>query len=149
MVNFDQYAIKGNIFLQEIAEELGDPQDKAKAGRILRAVLHALRNIIPLEESFQLIAQLPIAIKGLYVEGWTLKKMGQRIRHIEEFAQEVYQEGGAASPSDFPDLEETKKGIMAVIRVLRKHISPGEIEDIRATMAKGLKVLWDEPIWTF
>lgn len=149
MENFDQYAIKGNLFLKEIAQELGNPQDKARAGRILRAVLHALRNTIPLEESFQLLAQLPIAIKGLYVEGWTLKKLNQRVRHIDEFAQEVYREGGAAAPSDFPDLEETKRGIMAVIRVLRKHITPGEIEDIRSTMTKGLKVLWDEPIWTF
>jgi len=148
-INFEQHAAKGNLMLKELAEELGTPEDKARAGRVLRAVLHGLRNVIPFEESFQLLAQLPLVIKGVYVDGWSTKHLNTRVKHVEEFAEEVYREGGSAAPSDFPDLDQTKQAIMAVFRVLRAHISPGEIEDIRSTMSKEMKTLWDEPIWVF
>jgi uncharacterized protein (DUF2267 family) len=66
-LNFENHAQKGNKFLKELAEKLGDKTDTAKAGRMLRAVFQALRNHLTLEENFQLLSQLPVALKGIYV----------------------------------------------------------------------------------
>ncbi|MFT5735990.1 MAG: hypothetical protein ACI9SG_000323 [Maribacter sp.] len=48
--------------------------DPDKAGRIFTAIMHALRDIIPPEESLQFIAQLPIFLEGIFVNGWSMKK---------------------------------------------------------------------------
>ncbi|MGB5667294.1 MAG: DUF2267 domain-containing protein, partial [Maribacter sp.] len=73
-LNFNQYATEGNTFIKGYAKQMNLGTDTDKAGRIFTAIMHALRDIIPPEESFQLIAQLPMFIKGVYVHGWKLKK---------------------------------------------------------------------------
>ncbi len=54
-LDFEKYAVKGNEFVRLVAEEL--LMSKDKTGRIIRAVLHALRNRLSHKESFQLLAQ--------------------------------------------------------------------------------------------
>ena len=73
-LNFNQYATEGNTFLKDYAKEMNMPHDRNKAGRIFTAIMHALRDIIPPEESLQLIAQLPMFLKAVYVNGWNIKK---------------------------------------------------------------------------
>lgn len=63
---------------------------KCPAARIIRSVLHALRNRLSHQESFQLIAQLPMALKAVYVDGWKIKKEFQRISHLNEFQISKY-----------------------------------------------------------
>ena len=72
-LNFNQYATEGNTFLKEYTKEMNLGKDRDKAGRILAAILHSLRDIISTEESLQFIAQLPMFLKAVYVNGWTLK----------------------------------------------------------------------------
>jgi len=52
-------------------------------------VFHALRNWLSHEESFQLLAQLPMALKGVYVDGWKFDKAFNRLSHINDFLDEV------------------------------------------------------------
>ena len=66
-LDFEKYAAKGNEFLNRLAENLGD-EDRAHAARILRSTFRGLRNHLTVEESFQLLAQLPMALKSVYVE---------------------------------------------------------------------------------
>ena len=73
-LNFNQYATEGNTFLKNYTKKMNLGVDKDKAGRILSSILHALRDIIPTEESLQLIAQFPMFLKAVYVNGWTIKK---------------------------------------------------------------------------
>ena len=48
-LNFNQFATEANTFLKEYAKELNLAGDTEKAGRILSAVLHGLREIISTE----------------------------------------------------------------------------------------------------
>ena len=64
--------MKGNEFVRLIAEELEVPRDKV--GRIIYAVFHALRNRLSHAESFHLIAQLPMVLKSVYLDGWWFDK---------------------------------------------------------------------------
>lgn len=73
-LNFNQYAQEGNAFLNEYTKQLGVGKDTEKAGRIFVSIMHALREIISVEESLQFIAQLPMFLKGAYVNGWNPKK---------------------------------------------------------------------------
>ena len=66
---FDRTLHKTHAWLKAIMEELGT-EDRHKAYLALRAVLHALRDRLTVEEVAQLAAQLPMLVRGLYYEGW-------------------------------------------------------------------------------
>jgi uncharacterized protein (DUF2267 family) len=47
-----------------------DEDNQKKALAVLRAVLHELRDFLPLEKSAQLGAHLPLVIRGIFFENW-------------------------------------------------------------------------------
>ncbi len=143
-LNFNKYVTDGELFIKTVATELGDPTDIAKGGRILRAVLHAFRNRISIAESLQLIAQLPMLIKAIYVDGWRLKNEARELRHLGDFIEAVREEGGPATLSDFVTDYEVEQAIHAVFRALKRQVSEGEIRDILATLPLELRPLLEE-----
>lgn len=142
-MDFSKYAQKGNEFLEEVRLEVGDNTDIERAGRILRSVFHVLRDVISKEESLQLISQFPMALKSVYVDGWTLKKPQEHIRHIDDFLTAVVKKDSPGGYCSFKSKKEAKHAIEAVFKVLKKHVSKGEIEDIRDTLPLELKSLCD------
>jgi uncharacterized protein (DUF2267 family) len=142
--HFEKYAAKANEFVNLVAEDLKVPIEKS--GRIIRAVLHALRNRISHEESFQLIAQLPMALKGVYVDGWKFDKHFSRISHINDFLDEVRKEDGELAGFDFGNDAKAKQAVTAVFRALGFLISEGEMQDIIASLPKELKTFFGKNI---
>ena len=138
-LNFNQYAVEANTFMKEYGEKIM-VEDKNKAGRILSAVLHGLREVISTEESLQLIAQLPMFLKAVYVNGWSGHKK-QKIRSLVEFIDLINRFDGATSIYDFGSDDETITYVKTTFLVLRKYISFGELEDIRTELPKELKSL--------
>ena len=141
--NFDKYVQKANLLIKEIAEELKLGEDRPKAYRIFKAVLHALRNKISTEESLQLISQLPMLIKGVYVDGWKLNPNAQKARTVEDFLEDVKKEEGVIGEWDFEDDEIGLAYVMGVFKVLSRHVSEGEIEDIRRVFPEDMRFLFD------
>ncbi len=129
-LNFKKYILDGEKFVREVAAELGAPEETDKGGRVLRAVLHALRNRITPQESLQLIAQLPMLVKALYVDGWKISQEAMKLRHAGDFIEAVREAGGQGLYNDFTTDNEVEKAIQAVFRVLKNHVSAGEINDI-------------------
>jgi uncharacterized protein (DUF2267 family) len=66
---FETTVNKTNRWLNELMQIMG-LKDRQKAYLALRAVLHALRDRLTLEQVAQLGAQLPMLIRGFYYEGW-------------------------------------------------------------------------------
>ncbi len=139
-LNFKQYATEGNTFLNDYTKQLSLGKDTEKAGRILISILHALREIIPIEESLQFIAQLPMFLKAAYVNGWTIKKQKPKIKKMEQFIELVRKFDGAAAVSDFGyDDDLAERYIDVTFILLRKYVSLGELEDIRDGLPKDLR----------
>ena len=139
-LNFNQYATEGNTFLKHYAIEMDLAHDSNKAGRILIAVLHALRDIITTEESLQLIAQLPMFLKAVYVNGWSIKKNKPKIKRMSDFLELVRAYDWPAELNDFEFSDEvTERYVNTTFLSLRKYVSPGEMEDIRDGLPKDLK----------
>ena len=138
-LNFNQYAADANSFMKEYAEKL-NIEDKDKAGRILSAILHGLREVISTEESLQFIAQLPMFLKAVYVNGWSSHKK-QRVKSLIEFIDLINRFDGVTAVNDFESDKKTIKYIKTTFLVLRKYISHGELEDIRTELPKELKSL--------
>jgi uncharacterized protein (DUF2267 family) len=141
-LNFNQYATEGNTFIKAYTEHLGLGNDYDKAGRMLSAILHSLRDIIPFAESLQFMAQLPMFLKAVYVNGWSGRRRPQKIRRMEEFIEllRTHQRGAAAN--DFGDEdEEVEKYLQLTFMFLRKYVSLGELEDIRDSLPKDMKFM--------
>lgn len=140
-LNFNKYVTDGEHFVKEVAIELDAPWDAAKGGRILRAVLHALRDRIPPRESLQLISQLPMLIKAIYVDGWQMKDDARQLRHLGDFIEAVREAGGKATVDNFVTDYDVERAIHAVFKVLKNHVSEGEIRDVLATLPIELRPL--------
>lgn len=140
-LNFDKIAIKGNEFLKDIAKDLGYPEDTNKAGRVLTAILHGLRNQLTVEENVQLLAQFPLFLKAIYVENWSLHKNDKKPRTMNEFFHEIKKMNKQVAQHDFKTDDEIDHAIAVVFMSLRKYVSLGELEDIKAVLPKELKLM--------
>ena len=143
-LDFEKYAIKGNEFVHLVADELKIQNDIA--GRIVRAVFHALRNRLTHEESFQLIAQLPMVLKGVYVDGWKFDTRFHRIKHIDDFLDEVRKENRSTADFDFGNDSRAKTTVSAVFKALHYFVSEGEMNDIIGVLPIDFKKLIRESI---
>jgi uncharacterized protein (DUF2267 family) len=125
---------KAHIWLKEVAEELG-VEDHRYAYRALRAVLHALRDRLTVDVAAKLAAQLPTLIRGIYYEDWDPSRTPLPIHDVDAFLDHVVREGHMAGET------EASLAVTAVARVLREHVSEGEIDDVLAVLPDKLKVL--------
>src|SRR6266508_6772917 len=131
---FDTTVQKTNRWLNELMQVLGW-QEKQKAYLALRAVLHALRDRLTVEEVAQLGAQLPMLIRGFYYEGWDPTGKPLRLRRPEGFLALIAQE----FPRDLDDYEPLARAVFAV---LARRVSEGEIEDVKQVLPEGIREFW-------
>ncbi|MGZ8512393.1 MAG: DUF2267 domain-containing protein [Candidatus Limnocylindria bacterium] len=122
---------KANIWINEMAEELGT-EDRQAAYRALRGFLHALRDRIPVNETAQLAAQLPELVRGVYYENWRPSTTPRSYHSPEQFLEAVADEALLVGPT------EASYAVTAGAAVLRRHVSPGEIEDVVAVLPAGI-----------
>ena len=136
-LNFNQFANEANTFLKDYTKKL-NLKDTEKAGRILSSILHGLRDVISIEESLNLIAQFPMFLKAVYVNGWSARKK-EKIKTMTEFIDLVRKYNGVTSVHDFESDDVAENYIFTTFIQLRKYISLGELEDIRTELPKELK----------
>src|SRR6266850_6750041 len=132
---FDATLQKTHVWLKEIMGVLGW-EDKQRAYGALRAVLHALRDRLTIEEIAQLGAQMPMLIRGIYYEGWDPTGKPVKERHREEFLARIQQH--------FKGNGEVNPEILAhaVFSLLAKRITGGEIEDVKHILPAEIRDLW-------
>ena len=123
---------KTNRILKEIEEAYGWPRERRQQSyHALKAVLHALRDRLTVEEASDLAAQLPTLVRGLYYEGWKPAKVPVKM-HGEEFLGRVRR--------DFPyDLEgDVELLVRRTLGALRHYVTVGEWDDIRSGLPKDM-----------
>jgi uncharacterized protein (DUF2267 family) len=133
---FDTTLQKTHGWLNDVMHEMGWKDERHRAYQALRAVLHALRDRLTVEEAMDLGAQLPLLIRGFYYEGWKLTDKPLKERHREEFLAHIKQ---AFRNDERMDPEQITRG---VFRVLARRISEGEIADIKHLLPAELRELW-------
>jgi uncharacterized protein (DUF2267 family) len=122
---------KAHIWLDEVAEQLGG-DDHRQAYRVLRAYLHALRDRLTVDESAQLAAQLPDLIRGIYYEGWNPSSTPVKYHGLAGFLDRVAADAGLDGETS------ASYAVSAAAGVLRRHVSAGEIDDVRAQLPDEL-----------
>lgn len=138
---FDKTIHETNVWLKDMMDELGI-EDRHQAYRILKGVLHVVRDRLTVTETQQLAAQLPMLVRGFYYEGWRPSDSPTRPRHKEEFLERVEKE--------LEDLQNrgAQLNIEAVtaagLKVIEKHVTWGEVQHVIQQMPKALKDMWPQ-----
>jgi uncharacterized protein (DUF2267 family) len=126
-----------HIWINDLDERLGW-NNKPRSYRLLKAVLHALRDWLPINESAGFAAQLPGLLRGAYYEQWRPATTPVKKRGKAEFMARIEQ------PFKADPLEHPSQGVIAVFELLSEKITSGEIEDVRHALPEELRNLWPE-----
>jgi uncharacterized protein (DUF2267 family) len=129
---FDKATQQATVWVKDMMVALGT-DDPHEAWHALRAGLHALRDRLTVDEAAQLSAQLPQMVRGAFYESWVPAGKPLRIRHREEFLALVREKYGTRSEAPPPE-----DIVVAVFRVLGKHVSSGELTDIILTLPEPI-----------
>ncbi|TMK25056.1 MAG: DUF2267 domain-containing protein [Actinobacteria bacterium] len=122
---------KTNRWLSELASELG-LEDREQAWRVLRAYLQLLRDQVTVDEAAQLAAQLPVVLRGAFYEGFDPGHQQAKLRDRDEFL-------AAFAQLTQLDQDEAAQAVEAATRVLRRHISAGEFDDVLSQLPTQLR----------
>jgi uncharacterized protein (DUF2267 family) len=124
-----------HIWINDLDERLGW-DSKWRSYRLLRTVLQALRDWLPVNEAADLAAQLPELLRGVYYEHWRPAIVPVKNRSKADFLARV-DHAFQIDPIDF-----TSDAVFAVFAMLADRISGGEIEDVRNSLPADLRALW-------
>ena len=138
IATFEQTVVKTGRWLDELGATLGT-HDRERCYHVLKAVLHALRDRLPVDEAVDLGAQLPMLIRGFYYEGWRASGKPLAYRRKNEFLDQV--RNGA------PWLrEDDVEGVVtAVFSLLSSELGGGEPDQVRRALPAGIRELWPLP----
>ncbi len=131
---FDRTIQETHNWLADVMSESG-LRDRHYALQALRAVLHAVRDELSVEQNAALSAQLPTMLRGLYFEGWVPNftpvhgSSAAFLRKVERTFS------GYAEPFDLERI------VTGVLGVMERRLTD-ECRKIRATLPKDLRELW-------
>ena len=131
---FDTTLQKTHFWLNDL-QELANLPDRHASYKALRAVLHTLRDRLPVDVVAHLGAQLPVLIRGFYYEGWRPAGKPERTRP-DEFVAHVEGELG------LPDSPDALRITRSVFELLDRHLSPGETEKVKGVLPGDFRPLW-------
>ncbi len=141
---FDKYVAEANTYIKDLAVELGHPEDTQQTIRLLRATLHTLRDRMSVSESLDLLSQLPMMLKGLFVEQWTYhERPPLHFEDIEGFAEAVKNEQARLGEQNFDWEEPTGDLIKIILSSLKEHyLTDGQAIHVLEQMPEGVRELF-------
>jgi len=124
-----------HTWINELDELLGW-SNKSRSYRLLRSVLQALRDWLPVNEAADFAAQLPNLLRGGYYEQWRPATTPVKPRSKSDFLGRI----DHAFVGD-PILH-TEDAVRITFRFLSTKIAAGEITDIKHALPADLRALW-------
>ncbi|PRY11343.1 uncharacterized protein (DUF2267 family) [Pontibacter ummariensis] len=140
---FDKFSQEANEYIKHLAENMGHPGEEEKTLIVVRAVLHALRDRITISESFHVLSQLPMILRGIYVDQWQYREEPLKIENLEAFKEVVKQEQAKYGETEFDWGQHTEDLISMVLTSLgTRYLTEGQLQHIATQMPKDLQPLF-------
>ena len=133
-----------HIWINDLDARLGW-ENKHRSYGLLRTVLQAVRDWLPVNEAAGLGAQLPELIRGIYYEHWRPAATPVKQRHRADFVARI----DSAFKTD--PLLFTADAITAVFELLSEKVAAGEIEKVRHALPADIRAIWphsSQAAWT-
>lgn len=135
---FEKTSLKAREWVDELMTELGWSNPHHALGAF-RAVIHIIRDRLPVSEAVQLAAQMPTTIRGVYFEGWRPHVHAPPIRHRDELLVLLEEQLGVYGLHGAETFTHVAR---AVLRVVNRHVSPGEVAEARLALPTELRLFW-------
>ena len=133
--SFERTVQLTHIWINELDDKVGW-ENKARSYRLLREVLHAIRDWLQINEAANLGAQLPMLLRGAYYDQWQPAHNPAKPRSKADFVGRIE---GAFRQDPLADPE---KAVSAVFDLLSAKVSAGEVEDVRQSLPSDIRALW-------
>jgi uncharacterized protein (DUF2267 family) len=124
-----------HTWINELDQMLGW-HDKHRSYRLLRSVLQTLRDWLPVNESADFAAQLPILLRGVYYEHWRPATTPAKHRSKADFLARIDQ-AFAGDPMIY-----VAEAVSIAFQFLSTKIAVGEIADVRHALPADLREVW-------
>lgn len=115
--------------------------DRHQAYSYLRAVMHTLRDQLPLHGMIGLSAQLPMLLRGLVLEGWRPEGTVAKTDDPDQFNEVMLARLPASAELEPYTI------VRAVMSVMAERIDPGEMANIMSLLPAGQQTYWPANIW--
>lgn len=142
-INVNKCTAEANRFLHEVAAQLGDPVSIDVAARVTVAVFHTLRERLSVEESFRLLGQLPMIMKGVYVDGWDPLRRVNDPLSLHHFIEQLREHDRVAAARDFGTEEQAVRNIQAVLRVMAHYVGEDEMKIVKQKLPRPVAEPFD------
>lgn len=141
-LSIEKYIHELHDYINQLASDLGHPEEKKRVMIIWRAVMHTIRDRIHISESLDLISPLPMILKGMYTMGWkysetppydyeTIEQMKELVKaHQNKYGEEKFDWG-------LP----TEDIITITLNSLNRYFSEGQMEHVRGQLPKEVRAV--------
>lgn len=130
--SFNTTVDKTNRVLNQIEEKCGWTKDQRnRSYAAVRAVLHAIRDRLTVDECAQFAAQLPLLLRGVFYDGWNPSSVPIKADK-EAFFDRVLREFPFELDCDVEELTHT------VVETLKQYVTEGEWDHVRTSMGRKL-----------
>ncbi len=136
---FDSTLKATNRWLKLMMMEL-ETDDRRFAFRVLRGVLHTLRDRIGPVNAVHLGAQMPMLLRGAYYENWHPAGTPTRERHLEDFLDHV--------AGRLPGADEVcpAEAVRASFAVMAQCLDRGEMNKLQHMLPHEVLTFWPKEL---
>ncbi|MGZ5279268.1 MAG: DUF2267 domain-containing protein [Pseudobdellovibrionaceae bacterium] len=135
--NIDEAVHKLNGWLLELMKAMNwDSRERALSA--YRATLHTVRDLLPDNNVVHFGAQLPLILKGIFYDGWTLKTRPiYQVHTASQFYDLVRFELGSANLKF--DNETIRQFTKAIFQTMTKHMGEKEMRKVKALLRENVR----------
>ncbi len=138
--NFEDNKKDATVLLNAVASEL-QTDDMNQAGRIFRAVLHAIRDRLPVNDAIQFSAQLPIIWKGIFFDQYDTAKVPIKIRNREDWINYIRTKNAYAANNDFQQDDDIINAFKSVFVALQQFVTEGQLQQVKQALNQEIQEL--------
>lgn len=141
-IDVEKYVHEVNDYVNQLAIDLDHPKEQQRVLIIWRAVMHSIRDRITISESFDLMAPLPLTLRGIYTTGWKYTESPPYdYKTVDEMKEQVESLQSQYGEQDFNWSKSTEDIISIVLDSLERYYTEGQMDHIRSQLPKDLKFL--------
>jgi len=148
-LSFEKFKQEAHEYVNDLAVDLGHPEEKERVLRIWRAVMYTIRDRVSSSEAFLFMQPFPTILKGIYVEGWEFSKTPKLdYTTLEEMKSQVKKIQEEKGEENFPWKLSTEEIIVVTLKSLKKYASMFQITDLINQLPKEINEYLIEKVKT-
>jgi len=139
-LHFERFVHDANKYFKDLTDQIGPADHINRVFIIWRAVMHTLRDRIHMGESLDLVSQLPMILKGFYIENWKYHEHAPlKYETLEEMSTQVENLQSKYGEEEFDWDISTEELIKAILNSLKQYLSDHQLDHLKGQLPEEVK----------